>query len=161
MLINLQATLSHLRVETNVKNVARDIKKISDAPKDLRTYFKKIAVPKLELYFREIFETRGFTRWAPSLRERRGVGKTLIRTGRLYRSYTQSGSPDNITKIRKKNFEFESTVPYARFHEILPDRQYRPVVGTVIGGPVHKRGFIQRSFARSLNLYLRKKIGLR
>ena len=157
MLFNVGTMLTRLRVEANTENIARDLKRIEAIPKDLRTYFKRVAIPRLEMHIHEIFRSRGLGQWPPSQREQRGVGKTLIRTGRLYSSYTQSGSRDNRTIIRKKNFEYSSLVPYARFHEVVTrGAGPRPVIGLVI-----KRGLIQRSFARSLNLYFREKAGLR
>lgn len=55
------------------------------------------------------------TRWQQSQAARNRNGMTLIDTGRLRRSTTISGDPNNIFRVSNNELNISSQVPYAKY----------------------------------------------
>ena len=76
-----------------------------------------------------IFRSNGRGTWRPTQRS----NAILRDTRALFRSYTQRGSPGNISQVRPNRFTWGSNLPYARFHEEGTRRlPARPVVGLIV-----------------------------
>ena len=80
----------------------------------------------------EIFDTDGFDTWLPTTRPNPILRDTL----RLFRSYTDRGSIDNIDVRTDKRLIWGSRVPYAIYHEEGTSRiAAREVAGLFEGDP--------------------------
>ena len=80
----------------------------------------------------EIFNTDGYDTWLPTTRPNPILRDTL----RLFRSYTDRGSIDNIDVRTDKRLIWGSRVPYAIYHEEGTSRiAAREVAGLFEGDP--------------------------
>lgn len=93
-----------IRVETGP--VVKRLSNIMDVMQDLSEYFENRVVPVTARHFSDIWGSMGFGQWPTP----------LYKTGRLYRSFTQAGSADNVKIVRNRSLEYGSSVPYAKYH---------------------------------------------
>ena len=92
---------------------------------------------------RTIFQLKspgGFPDLTPRYKSRKAkevgfIYPILKRTGRLEKSLTERGHPDNITVIDKKSFALGSRVPYAKYHNSGRPRRKIPLRKFVFWGP--------------------------
>ena len=128
-----------LALKIEDKKAIRDLKSLVAAIEDLREYWREVAVPIAESQFSALWGSRGYGQWSTS----------LYITGDLYRSYTQSGSRNNITLIQNQSFAYGSNVLYAKYHA---DK----VIGTILN-----RQLLKRTYAQTLNRWILKKGGVK
>ena len=127
-----------LTLHAEAAAVVKRLSNVIDALQDLSEYFEDVAVPRAASHFSELWGSQGFGEWRTP----------LYKTGRLYRSFTRSGSADNVTIIRNQSLEYGSSLFYTRYYR-------EQIIGAVIN-----RDLLRRSYQRSLRKYIRKKAGV-
>ena len=140
-----------IEVSINSQKIDKKLRKMAKSLDDMREYYETVALPRIIEHLKDIFRTGADGTWAKRLDNL--PHKLLRKSGRLYRSYTSRASPDNITVIKKRVFEFGSSVPYAKYHE----EGTRRMQAREITGFVKKRQLLSRSYVRSLNKYIKEK----
>lgn len=117
-----------VRLKVIPGDTTRKIDEIAATVRDFRPLFNIINREYIVQNLIEIFATDGYGSWQPTSRQ----NPILRDTRRLYRSYTQPGSVDNISQQTLTRFTYGSSVPYARYHEFddqNPAIPARPVLG--------------------------------
>lgn len=111
---------------------------------NLTPFWHEIIRRDLPMEYAEVFNTRGRGTWAPTQRS----NPILRDTGRLYRSYTQAFSADNIARVDGDEVEYGTFVPYAEYVE-----RHRPITDLV-----SEDLNFQRQVAQRLDAYIQERI---
>ena len=94
---------------------------------DFRPLWSRLLDRVVIAEIKQVFASDGRGRWAP--RSDNLPHPLLRKSGRLYRSLTQVGGPDNINRQTRTRLEFGTDVPYADVHERGTSRiPARPVI---------------------------------
>lgn len=115
-----------------------------------REIIREAVIPETE----DVFSSDGRGTWAERVIP---VSHPILRkSGRLLRSYTQEGHPENINRQSRTRLEWGSSVPYADAHEYgVPGRNLvaRPVIRKLAEGSLDQRieRIIDRHFQERIN----------
>ena len=119
---------------------------------DFRPLWSRLLDRVVIAEIRQVFASDGRGRW-PARRD--NLPHPLLRkSGRLYRSLTQPGGPDNIHRQSRTRLEFGTSVPYADVHERGSGRvPARPVIGFLA-----EDSDFERRLEREIDDYFQSKI---
>jgi len=116
--------------------IVKRLSNLIDAMQDLREYWEDVGVGEASSLFSEVWGSQGFGQWRTP----------LFKTGRLYRSFTESGSADNVTIIRNDSLEYGSSLFYARYYR-------DQIMAAVIN-----RDLLRARYQKSLRNYILRKL---
>ena len=130
--------------------------KMRKAMGDLTQFWRKRARPILISRIKTTFDTKGYGTWAP--RKDNLPHPLLIKTKKLYGSWTKVGSEGNIYRVSKDEMEWGSDIFYGVFHETGTDRMpARPIAKRLME---YKKDELEGALGRSLWNYLKKEAGI-
>lgn len=109
-------------VKADIQKSVTFLKNAKSSLSSFKEFLNRNATQALAERTRRIFDSRGFGSWGKA---------SLIKTGRLFRSYTQPNSSENIAEVTKGSLRFGSSVPYARYHEEGRGTPQREVIGAI------------------------------
>lgn len=119
---------------------------------DFRPLWSRLLDRVVIAEIKRVFASDGRGRWAP---RRDSLPHPLLRkSGRLYRSLTQPGGPENINRQTRTRLEFGTDVPYADVHERGSGRvPARPVIGLLA-----EDSDFEKQIEREIDNYFQSKI---
>ena len=141
----------------DVRKLNKDQRKVIDRflklrkqIKDLSNFWKKSVRPSLIYEAKQVFKTKGYGSW-PDRKDKK-KHPLLIKTSRLYNSWTKTGEPGNIFRYDATSMVWGSDVPYGKYHEYgtskMPERPIAKTIMRSTRGGLDFQGRLDRLLTR-------------